>query len=303
MQKEKRRIGYFSKRENGTIDTAILNKDFNDEYCRELDQYTEVIFKLKSILLSYEAIELNYREISYLIEEYDRHFSTVKVIDAIKDNFLLDFFAKANQKITNLLSSATSFLSCSEVRLKEEFNEESEEFHEWNKHRRDLHKQSFEYRFLYELRNYSQHYNLPVDSIEVKLNNITTGERSTLNLIAINRDILLSSGYNWKALKKDIERLDEKIDIMPVVDEYMSSLRKITYKYISIYRTDIQECHRYIAVLRRVFALPENSTPVIYIGETREGQPVPTLIEIIPTLQFDWINKHYLQLKKYTARA
>lgn len=299
-----RRIGHFSGGENGTIDIAIMEKDFNDKLYDELNQHIDFIFKLQPILISYETIELSYREILELIKKYDQHFATVIAPDAAHVGILLGYLVEITQKIINFLSSATSFLTCSEVRLKKEFGKNSKQLNEWNEYRRNLYSQNFEYRFLYQMRNYSQHYHLPVSNIGVKLNNLAIGDRSTSNTIEIYRDELLSSDYDWpEDIKEDIKGLDKIIDVAPIVESYMNSLRKIAYKYVSVYEREIQECHHYLVALRKFFVFPENSTPVIYIGETPKGQPAPRQVEFIPFYQFNWIRKHYLQLSQHIKKT
>ncbi|MGY8871567.1 MAG: hypothetical protein ACKVJE_14105 [Pseudomonadales bacterium] len=304
MERVRRRIGHLSEGQNGTFDTAIATIDFDEECYKELNKYINVIFSLQPVLVSYETVELSYQETLGLVEKYDHHFSTVTAPDAAQINILLGYLIEATQKITNFLSSVTSFLSCSEVRLKKEFGAESTLLNEWINFRKDLHSESFEYRFLYTMRNYSQHHYLPVSNVDIKLDNIVIGERSTSNSITIDRDELLDSGFNWpKSLRIDIEKLDAKIDLIPIIDKYMCSVRKIAYRYIAIYKIEIQDCSRYMTELKRRFAFPENSTPVIYTGETREGQPVPNQIDQIPFFQFNWVNKHYFQLMQYTEMA
>jgi hypothetical protein len=304
MSKIRRRIGHFVEGENGTFDFVIARKDFNEDCYAELNKYIAFIFKLQPILISYEAIEVSYNEHSELIKKYNDHFLNAKAPDTAQINIFLSYLVESTQKTTNFLSSVTSFFSCAEVRLKKEFGKSSTKFNEWNEYRKTLYSQSFPYRFLYELRNYSQHHYLPVSNIDIKLDNIVIGERSLSNTISIDRDELLSSGYKWsQLLKSDINKLDKKIHLSPIIDEYVSSIRQIAYRYIAVYREEIEDCLSYMDSLNRVFAFPTNSTPVIFIGETLKGKPVPNQVEYIPFAQFTWISKHYLQLKNYAARA
>jgi|TARA_B110000902_G_scaffold37783_1_gene39963 hypothetical protein len=64
-----------------------------------------------------------------------------------------------------------------------------------------------------------------------------------------------------------------------------------------VYTKEIDECSRYIMALSKTFEFPVNSTSVIFIGETPEGQPVPNKMKVIPILQFRWVKKHYSELK------
>lgn len=47
--------------------------------------------------------------------------------------------------------------------------------------------------------------------------------------------------------------------------------------------------------LSKTFEFPVNSTPVIFIEETPEGQPVPNEMKVIPILQFQWVKKTLLR--------
>ena len=53
--------------------------------------------------------------------------------------------------------------------------------------------------------------------------------------------------------------------------------------------------------LSKTFEFSVNSTPVIFIEETPEGQPVPNEMKVIPILQFQWVKKHYSELKYHLS--
>ncbi|QZN92017.1 hypothetical protein [Idiomarina abyssalis] len=297
MQKTKRRVGFLTKADNNKVNIAIQSNDFDDESYSELNQYFAFIHKLQPILTSYEAIELSFKELESLLIKYDNYFSTVQLFDAFQTDTLLTYLAETTQKTTNFLSSATSFLCCAEVRLQKEFGKNSKQLDEWNSYRKGLHHQSFAYRFLYEMRNYSQHFYLPIDSIKVELDNICIGGRSVKNTLSLKRDELLNSSYKWKEnMVADIQKTEANIDLAPLIEEYMKSIRQIAQKYVVNYREEAERCSRYVASFKKQFQLPESCIPVIYIGETEEGQPVPRHMEFIPFPQFNWVYRHFLQL-------
>jgi hypothetical protein len=62
-----------------------------------------------------------------------------------------------------------------------------------------------------------------------------------------------------------------------------------------VYTKEIDECSRYMMALSKTFEFPVNSTPVIFIEETPEGQPVPNEMKVIPILQFQWVKKTLLR--------
>ena len=116
---------------------------------------------------------------------------------------------------------------------------------------------------MYELRNYSQHSNIPVSRVNVQLDNMATGIPAASTTINLSKNELLNSGYKWKSLKGEIQKLEDRIDIMPLIECYIWILKKIAYSYLNIYEKDILECHQYILALNRVFDFPENCVPVI----------------------------------------
>lgn len=298
MSKIRRRIGHFIKNENGNLDFSISKKDFNNEYYNELNSNLDIIFKVQPILISYESIELSYKELGEVISKYRRLLDESDPPDAKIAANLLSYLVEATQKTTNFLSSATSFLCYASASIRREFGETSDVFLEWDKYRKDLHSQNLSYRFLYEMRNYSQHSYLPINNIEIKIDNIVLGEKIVSNRLELNKEKLLDSGYKWsKSLSSDIRTLEEKIDIFPMITEYVDIIRKISFKYLDIYKLDLENCFSYMQSLGRAFQFPSNSAPVIYIGETPEDNPVPDNMEFIPYSQLIWVSKHYFNLK------
>ncbi|MCO1336739.1 hypothetical protein MO867_20640 [Microbulbifer sp. OS29] len=298
MPKIRRRIGHFIKGENGSFDFGISKKDFNDECYDKLNSNLGIIFKVQPILISYESVELSYNELGEVISKCHRLIDESDTPDATNVDNLLSYLVEATQKATNFLSSATSFLCCASASIRREFGEKSDIFLEWDNYRKGLHSQNLSYRFLYEMRNYSQHSYLPIDNVEIKVDNIVLGEKTVSNKLELNKGKLLDSGYNWSEnLKRDICTLEGKIDIFPMITEYVNIIRKISFKYLDIYKLDLENCFSYMQSLGRVFQFPSNSTPVIYIGETPEGNPVPGNMEFIPYPQFKWVSKHYFNLK------
>lgn len=303
MSKIRRRIGHYIKTEDGKLDIAVHKNDFNTECYEELDRYIRVIFKIQPILISYESLIISHNELIQTIEKYKEQFLKGGVPNSFYMDFVVSYLVESVQKATNFLSSATSFLSTSQVKLRRDFGERSREYIEWNTCRNTLRKNSFSYRLLYELRNYSQHSNIPISTAHIRLENMAVGTPAASAILYLSKKELLNSGYNWKSLGKEIQCLEDKINIIPFIEEYLSIVKILTYEYLCVYKNEILDCHQYMHALKRVLSFPENSVSVIFIGETLPGQPVPNKIEYIPFNQFKWVFNRYSELKRHKEKA
>ncbi|MGK0271390.1 MAG: hypothetical protein ACI88H_002049 [Cocleimonas sp.] len=273
------RIGHYCSNE-GKLDFGILKKDFSQDCYNELQGYSKVIFDLQPIAMLFEAVQINFNELNV---EITKGISITKITNPGKGMVFeyLTLMSKLSVKITNFITSANSFLSNSETLLKK-----TSEHVKWNEYRNNLHKNSFSYRFVYELRNYSQHYSLPISSLNVSVDK--TIDQTTL-LVNMKRDELLSCGYKWGKHKKDIEGCDAVFDLYPHLNEYMKIIEKLFSKYIEVRNIQLRECIAYFEKLNIVFQFPEHTVPVIFVGETEHNKPVPEQHETIPFENLNWL--------------
>ena len=139
MTKIRRRIGHYIKKEGEKIDFTIHTKDFNQECYEELEKYIQIIWTLQPILISYDALILSYTEMLTAVEKHRIYFLKEKIPSNGYMISVLDCLVESTQKVTNVLSSATSLLTTSETKLKKESGENSEKYNIWNEYRKSCH--------------------------------------------------------------------------------------------------------------------------------------------------------------------
>lgn len=67
---QRKRVGYYIKRNDGTLDFCITKIDF-DQICKdELDQYCKIIFQLQPFIIAFETVSLTYNELIQCIVKY-----------------------------------------------------------------------------------------------------------------------------------------------------------------------------------------------------------------------------------------
>jgi hypothetical protein len=114
-------------------------------------------------------------------------------------------FTQLNRFLGNTISALEFVIDQIENTIRKIYGSESEQLVQWNSFKAGLYNSNFAYRFLYNLRNYSQHVNHP---IIYKLEIITVDETKFIkrpSLVAyFEKDILFRSETFFKKMKNDL---------------------------------------------------------------------------------------------------
>jgi hypothetical protein len=96
----------------------------------------------------------------------------------------------------------------------------------------------FAYRFLYRLRNFTQHYGIPLDDIQISIERLNDGQ--LMYHLSLDRNKLLDYD-GWSLVKKEIEALPEHIHIENYFIELYKCVEKIQFHMINLYITANKE--------------------------------------------------------------
>ncbi len=201
----------------------ITESDF-DRYSKSIAELS----KLSSDENLFRIVELNYIDLKNHIEEYLKMFSEGIGYSHHEDEQMT---LNLNRLILNLLTSIRTYLDHTQTRLTREYGSNSDELNNYNKATSWAYDNNFSYRFLYRLRNYSQHCGLPAGSIVFNSSENQIGETvNTLTLLLI-RDELLKNFNAWgKHLVKEIPLQPDKFDIIPLVESKIKLLEDLNKK-------------------------------------------------------------------------
>lgn len=299
---DSRRFGYiYLQHIENKFNYVVNHEVISANILNELNERIRVIFNLEPIITALVGVERNYLE---LLDSIENHRSLLNKLGAESLNVLPILVAmegklSATQKITNFLSSASAFLVQTETQIRRLHGKDSNELMVWNKTRKDLHASSFSYRFMYELRNFTQHDSLPFSTFKV------LGTRASESVpmefttsITILRDWLLNKGYDWKKLKIEIERQPPEFDLLPFVTEYLNNLRQLCLASLKFCDSRLAECGSYLATITKKLKLPEGTVPVIFDGESNSEDMPPPRVELIPMTEFKYLFQEYDRLLK-----
>ena len=209
----------------------------------------------------------------------------------------LDFFyLEINRRFLNYLSSIYAYFEHSEMFITQKYGRSSSLLQEFIKIKNDFKNESFDNRFLMELRNFSQHCGIPITLIAwfPIYENGNPKSIAKRKSIGFERNQLLEKYKKWGTpLTSEIKGKNEYIEIWPIVNNSFLSLRKlyneITSKIAASYLPGVE----FIDTLTA--SLDKSKNIVIY---NTVGADDPKVYEInIGYIPWHWIN----EIKKSTG--
>jgi hypothetical protein len=296
---EIRRFGYYIPQPNGTIDAVVNAEVLSPDVLSEMHKVVRVVFDLQPIIFAFNVVERNYRELIDSIQEYRSQLIKITPNMAIPSSYVMEGLILASQKINNLLSSASAFLSQTETNLNRLHGKNSSKLTTWNEKRKSIHTASFSYRFLYELRNFAQHRSIPLSRFNIAGKRVADVAMVFKVDVLILRDELLDNGYDWKKLRHEIKQHPPEIDLLPLAKEYLHGLRQIGLEAVKYQTEQLALCGQYFDAWKSMMHLPAGAIPVVYIGESASPNEVPpSRFDLIPMEQYQYLLSKYEQLVK-----
>lgn len=246
-----------------TDEQTIFFGDFLDQ--EKLDNFHNNVsslerFKLHSEL--YSIFIINFVELSQFFQDTVDNL-TKKQIQSLRSNIpeFRMINRNANRLLFNLLSSGRTLIDHQETYLKKRYGKDSEEVSQYKKVTNEVYDSSFEYRFIYKLRNYAQHCGFPIGHFEFEAKNKRDGDRLDINTRLnplFKRDELLHNFDAWgQRVKEDLKNQPKEFPVMWTVGEYYKSVGIINEEFEKI---ELKEMLKPIEELKELLSKFENIT-------------------------------------------
>lgn len=250
----------------------------SEEWMHNMRNKTKILWDLESIHIPWKNAHDNYIELKQYMYSHQKDLDVSHQVYLVSDE-IQDALYKASQLVTNCIVSFTAFITISEIHIKKYYSNNLEVVKNWNDKRNSMHASSFSYRLSYELRNFSQHYSIPISGIEIHLR----GGVSEKLKIFTGTDLLRRSGYDWKKLSTEKKfQEDTQLDMINVLEEYLHCVNELYKNTLVLHHERINECLDFFDKLIDNYQIDDKSHPVIFIGPSnRDGQP-PENKEYIP---------------------
>lgn len=264
------RIGSLSSRAKRITSYMFEPKLLTEEWYLNVRRRTLVIWDSRSTYVTWKSAIQNHATLLQFIDNYCPDVSVAQEVHLLSSESQ-GATITLSQLITNCIVSFTIFLTVAKKNLPKE-NKYSSHLDLWNRKRNDLHAQNFSYRLGYELRNYSQHYEIPISEVVFTMEN-----DSVIKLQAyVKSKNLLDGGYNWKRLKNEFAREENSaIDLVHLLQEYLRCINEIYINTLNVYLEQIKECRSFIGELCTKHKIDRGAHPVVFKGPIIDGSKPP----------------------------
>ncbi len=166
-----------------------------DLFQMNLDNYQDLIQHIESVELNYQQLDEN----------------TARNL---------------NRFLVNYLSSTKMFLEHTEAKVKSTFGKESKEFISWKTTTAQEYDTYFAYRFLYQLRNFTQHIGLAIATLNLSASSDSLGKKQKLELF-FSKNQLLDNSFDWKKIYDDLVSQPEKFSVLEILLQYNQCMDRV----------------------------------------------------------------------------
>ena len=181
-----------------------------------------------------ELVRLNYESYHKVREEISKQLEENQSVSLERGNLML---VRITNELLNLFSAIRTFLDHSQTSLDREFGKTSGELDKFNTARTGEFDANFSYRFLYQLRNFTQHCGLPIGEFRLGVNPDPSNLQAALATVEcfFKRDYLLSNFNKWgKHVEPELVKMPEEFPIEPHVESVFAAVERIESTLISI---------------------------------------------------------------------
>ncbi|MFE2419699.1 hypothetical protein [Streptomyces hokutonensis] len=155
-------------------------------------------------------------------------------------------------RLDDLLSALRAFDDRTSHDLKKSFGENSEPFRTFKEALSHEYDNEFAYRFMFKLRNYSQHCGQPEMAGQVRSSRAADGTTVRLASLAFDSRELLRRFNKWGTqVKEELKEIDGRFEVEPIVDRLMFSCGQAYSKMLVSQESAIRSASAFIRTCDR----------------------------------------------------
>ena len=202
-------------------------KTLEDSEHKEYTNAVNCLSQFSSDQQLYAITLLNFDDFFGALKTY--HDSYVKDPRIVNYLMLERMTLNVNRLIINYLSSCRTFLDHTEFKLKRVYGEKSQRFIVFKTATALEYDNNFSYRFLYKLRNYTQHCGMPLGGIKFSSKEEPEFSGNITNTLSIyfDRNRLLEFDKWGSPVEEELRKLPTECDIIPYIQEFKKSLDRL----------------------------------------------------------------------------
>lgn len=269
----KRRFGYYIVRDDDKMDIGRDSQPLSEEAWNDFNEYVAVATDVRPFVIDYLSLQYDFEVVTGAITRITNEVAerTNPLVNIGVNH--LKTMAMAQGAISNFLSSATSFRERAKTRLRDDYGKDSSEEKQFRDTEKAAYDGWFAYRMLYNLRNYGQHHDMPLSLVPVSALRGADGKFvATANLFVDPSEILESDLIQKSFREKELTKLTEQLELMPLIKQYMQLHGLLLNVIVSIHLPRLVQMQHYEKLLLERTNIPTDAIPVIF--EEDEGNQI-----------------------------
>lgn len=256
-----KRVNYLATFENNKFDPI---REITLEEYNIIVEHGDLIKTVHSQLEIFKYLQLNIKEYSMFVNKLSSLPITQIDIRKITSQSML---LEANRKVLNVLTSFVFFLDNAKTYLKRRYRDNEKIILEFEKLKSYHYDNSFAYRFLTKLRNYSIHMGFPLIGLGFNVDQIKDNPEEMVGdvLLYTNIEALKKEKKLFGGMHNEILALNEDIDLRPLIKDLSKSIIEIQ-KYIHLVQMKVVETSiEYVNNITRDFKTDTNEIKLYYV--------------------------------------
>jgi len=237
--------------------------ELNEEEYRRYVEDVLTVLTCRSDYRQFTMVRHAYVEYMGVLRRYEEALAGPVRLDEVLED---DLVHNLNRRLRSFFSEFRVFLDYTEAKLKRRYGNGSEPLRIFKDACARQFDNTFAYRFVYGLRNYALHVNLPLNAMSIasgrdKFDPEDLPIQNRLS-VEVDRDMLLR-WFNWRRdVRIKLEELSPKFELNPYIDEAMGCLEKIHLELFCAKLPEEKRAAKRILALARSVGRP--GTPCVW---------------------------------------
>ncbi|MCZ7380691.1 MAG: hypothetical protein O8C64_03825 [Candidatus Methanoperedens sp.] len=254
-------------------------RQLNDAEYEEYEGAIKCLADFSGELQLFTIVYMNYNAYENILNRYFEDFTnrpsmSISQIESMNLNI--------NRYILNFLSSVRTYLDHHKTNLKKRNEKNSQRVRLFESACKNAYESHFSYRFLYRLRNYTQHFGMPIGKFTLQ-KSLIPGSNDIHHSFGVefDRDELLRYDKWGPQLKSEIQTLPPNFEITPHITVMMKCIEKINFTLI---KDDLPNLIKSAEYVKQLIAEIKDNSGIPYISryEKLNGKEVKIHLEHLP---------------------
>ncbi|GHC65117.1 hypothetical protein [Ulvibacter litoralis] len=258
---------YLAIIDNSAIPPNVSHiKDISEEEFLAYEQSKQVVDETHHLMDLFLIHKLNFHEIfDFQTEDINEILSDCEDPMNIGNDKYTFLKVEINRLLFNYLSSFRMFTDHCGRKIKHRFGIKSQDYIDFKLMTNKMFDNIFAYRFICELRDYCQHSGIAVTDFA-----LSKQPKFVEIAFQFERDYLLEDKKKWKsAVKSDLEKMDEKFNINPILNDHFQAVEKLSEEINLLYQEKFMNALKYLDNFSRPY---RNQDTLVILSESNKTE-------------------------------